>query len=79
MVVGPGSDAGVAGANQTCACGGGKRGALDRRLLDSKAVGTQHVRVRDLAREAGAIGQDEDDAHLLANASNMAAAVRRFS
>ncbi|MEI9937884.1 MAG: SGNH/GDSL hydrolase family protein [Pseudomonadota bacterium] len=40
--------------------------------------GTQHVRVRDLAREAGTIGGDEDYVDLAADASSMAMVAKQY-
>ncbi len=80
MVVGPGGDGGAAGANQACP----HAAVLANEVLwigDSwilRPAGTQHVRVRDLARAAGAIGQDEDYAVLAADASNMAAVAKQY-
>jgi hypothetical protein len=79
MVVGSGGDGGDAGTSPACA----HATVLANEVLwigDSwiQRPGTQHVRVRDLARAAGAIGQDEDYADLAADAANMAAVAKQY-
>ena len=79
MVIGPAGDGGAAGASQMC-----PHAAVSANEVlwigDSwvQRPGTQHVRVRDLAREAGAIGQDEDYADLAVDAANMAAVAKQY-
>jgi len=78
-VAGPGGDGGAAGAHQTCPPAAVSANEVlwigDSWIL---RPGTQHVRVRDLAREASAIGQDEDYANLAADAANMAAVAKQY-
>ena len=78
MVVGP---AGAGGAAGTEAClhalvaAGEVLWIGDSWILDP---GIQHDRVRDLAREAGTIGQNEDYFNLATAASNMAAVAKQY-
>jgi len=79
MVPGPGGDGGAAGNNDTCP----HAQVLAAEVLwigDSWITipGAQHDRVRDLAREARAIGQNEDYFNLAAAASSMAAIAKQY-
>jgi len=79
MVTGPGGDGGAAGTSQTCVHAAV---SADEVLWigDSwiQRPGTQHVRVRDLAREAGAIGPEENYVNLAADASSMATVAKQY-
>lgn len=79
-MAGPVADAGDAGANEPCSRG---------QVLASEVLwigdswinnpGTQTSRVRDLARQAGTIGPDDDYVELAAAASDMAAIAKQYS
>jgi len=79
MVMGPGVEGGGAGASSMCV----HASVFANEVLwigDSwiQRPGTQHVRVRDLARAAGAIGPDEDYANSAMDASSMAAVAKQY-
>lgn len=76
----PGADGGAAGSGEPCAQG---------QVLASEVLwigdswiqipnGTQHNRVRDLARAAGALASDEDYVNVAAAAANMAAVAKQY-
>ncbi len=79
MVAGPAGDGGAAGSSEVCPHAQVPAGAVpwigDSWILDP---GTQHDRVRDLAREAGAIGPNEDYVNLAAAAASMAVVAKQY-
>jgi hypothetical protein len=80
MVIGPGGEAGAAGSGDTCP----HAHVLASEVLwigDSwieQPDGTQHTLVRDFARQAQTIGQNEDYVDSAADASSMAAVAKQY-
>lgn len=86
-----GGDTGTAGASSDAGAGidsGGNAACASGRVLASEVLwigdswiqipGTQHTRVRDLARATGAIGPSEDYANEAAPATDMAAIAQQY-